>query len=220
VSLFETILGMHGSNRPASTDERHGGVLDPAALAALLDAVGTLLSKYVVFRSTAQRTAVVLWIAHAHALKAFEVTPYLNVRSAEKRSGKTRLLETLAELVPRPWLTVQPTEAVLFRKIAKEAPTVLLDEVDTIFKGPSTDQTEGLRAVLNSGYRRGATVDRCAGRDKEKLLAFPGVLRQSPRGDRHVARHGERSMHPDRPPAAEARRRGPPLPAAGGTAGG
>jgi hypothetical protein len=173
VSLFETILGIHGSNMPASTDERHGGVLDPAALAALLDAVAALLSRYVVFRSTAQRTAVVLWIAHAHALKAFEVTPYLNVRSAEKRSGKTRLLETLAELVPRPWLTVQPTEAVLFRKIARDDPTLLLDEVDTIFKGPSTDRTEGLRAVLNSGYRRGATVDRCTGRDKEKLAAFP-----------------------------------------------
>jgi hypothetical protein len=67
---------------------------------------------------------------------------------------------------------VQPTEAVLFRKIARDAPTLLLDEVDTIFKGPSTDRTEGLRAVLNSGYRRGATVDRCTGRDKEKLAAF------------------------------------------------
>src|SRR5262249_19248500 len=106
VSLFETILGIHGSNRPASTDERQGGVPDALALAALLDAVGALLSRYVVFRSTAQRTAVVLWIAHAHALEAFDVTPYLNVRSAEKRSGKTRLLETLTELVPSPWPTV------------------------------------------------------------------------------------------------------------------
>ena len=170
---FETILGTDGRNGAASTDEPHGDVPGAPALAALLDAVGALLSTYVVFRSTAQRTALVLWIAHAHALKAFEVTAYLNVRSAEKRSGKTRLLETLTELVARPWLTVQPTEAVLFRKIARDAPTLLLDEVDTIFKGPSTDRTEGLRAVLNSGYRRGATVDRCTGRDKEKLAAFP-----------------------------------------------
>jgi hypothetical protein len=173
VNLFETILGTDRLTGPASTDERHGGISDTATLAALLEAVGALLSRYVVFRSTAQRTAVVLWIAHAHALDAFDVTAYLSVRSAEKRSGKTRLLETLTELVPRPWLTVQPTEAVLFRKIARDCPTLLHDEVDTIFKGPPTDRTEGLRAVLNSGCRRGATVDRCTGRDKEKLAAFP-----------------------------------------------
>jgi hypothetical protein len=143
-----------------------------APLAGLLGATETILSHYVVFRSTAERTAIVLWVAHAHALDAFDVTAYLNVRSAEKRSGKTRLLEVLKELVPQPWQTVQPSEAVLFRKIARDTPTLLLDEVDAIFKGPPTDRTEGLRAVLNAGYRRGATVDRCAGKDRGTLVAF------------------------------------------------
>src|SRR5262249_25468682 len=132
VSLFETILGTDGPNGPASTDERHGGVSDAATLAALLDEVAALLSRYVVFRSTAQRTAVVLWIAHTHALAAFDVTPYLNIRSPEKQTGKTRLLEVLHELVPRPWLAIQPSDAILFRKIHKTKPTLLLDETDTI----------------------------------------------------------------------------------------
>jgi hypothetical protein len=121
---------------------------------------------------------VVLWIAHTHALAAFEVTPF---RSAEKRSGKTRLLEVLHELVPSPWQAVQPTEAVLFRKIEEQQPTLLLDEVDAIFKGPPTSRTEGLRAMLNAGYRRGAIVDRCnstaAGVNLVKFRVFcPKVL--------------------------------------------
>jgi hypothetical protein len=130
-------------------------------LADVLHDLEAFLRQYVIFGSAAQRTAVILWIAHTHALDAFDVGPYLNVRSAEKRSGKTRLLEVLHELVPRPWHAVQPSEAVLFRKIERDQPTLLLDEVDAIFKGPPTARTEGLRSMLNAGYRRGATVDRC-----------------------------------------------------------
>jgi hypothetical protein len=142
-------------------------------LADVLHDLEAFLRQYVIFGSAAQRTAVRLWIAHTHALDAFDVGPYLNVRSAEKRSGKTRLLEVLHELVPRPWRTVQPSEAVLFRKIEKQQPTLLLDEVDAIFKGPPTARTEGLRSMLNAGYRRGATVDRCnSTANSIKLVAF------------------------------------------------
>jgi hypothetical protein len=141
-------------------------------LTELLTVVDDLIAQFVVFAAPAQRTAVALWIAHTHALAAFDVTPYLNIRSAEKRSGKTRLLEVLGLLVPRPWHAVQPSEAVLFRKIARDTPTLLLDEVDAVFTGPPSDRTEGLRALLNAGYRRGATVDRCVGQGMH-LRAFP-----------------------------------------------
>ncbi|MCW5891601.1 MAG: DUF3631 domain-containing protein [bacterium] len=145
---------------------------DPSVhVAPLLDAIDDLVAMYVVM-GAAERTAVALWVAHCFVLDAFDVSPYLNVRSAEKRSGKTRLLEVLGELVPRRWHAIQPTEAVLFRKIERDTPTLLLDEVDAIFKGPASERTEGLRAVLNSGYRRGVTVDRCVGKDKDRLASF------------------------------------------------
>jgi hypothetical protein len=155
--------------RRAEYDRTHPPHL---ALAELLVAVEELIGQFVVFGAPAQRTAVALWVAHAHALAAFDVTPYLNIRSAEKRSGKTRLLEVLGLLVPRPWHAVQPSAAVLFRKIARDTPTLLLDEVDAVFTGPPSDRTEGLRALLNAGYRRSATVDRCADHGM-KLMAFP-----------------------------------------------
>ena len=40
-----------------------------------------------------QAAAVTLWVAHTHALDAFECTPYVQVTSATFESVKTRLLE-------------------------------------------------------------------------------------------------------------------------------
>jgi hypothetical protein len=152
-------------------------------LGPLLDAVEQLVTRYVVL-APPQVVAVVLWVAHAHAVDAADVTPYLAVTSPVKRCGKTRLLEVLEPLVPGAWRVVSPSEAVLFRKIAIAGTTVLLDEVDAIFRDRD-DSTEGVRAVLNAGNRRGAVVARCVGKGHElrdfsvfcpKVLAGIGTL--------------------------------------------
>jgi hypothetical protein len=139
------------------------------SLADLLGAVEALLRRYVAFQFEAQAVAVAIWVGHAHAINAVDVTPYLSVTSAEKRSGKSRLLEVLARLVPRAWSVVLPTEAVVFRKIERDRPTLLIDEVDTVFNGRA--DVEGLRALLNAGNRREAVVSRCQGK-AQKLVDF------------------------------------------------
>jgi Protein of unknown function (DUF3631) len=126
----------------------------------------------IVFRLPAQPIAVALWIVHAHALRAFDVTPYLHIRSPQKRSGKTRLLELIEQLVQRAWRVVEATAATVFRKIHRDEPVILLDEVDAIFKSKPSETAEALRGVLNAGYRRGAVVPRCTGKNFEKLEDF------------------------------------------------
>ncbi len=84
------------------------------------------------------------------------------IHSAEKRCGKSRLLETLELLVASAWRVSSVSEAALFRKISQDHPTLLLDEVDAIF-GAATERTEPLRAILNAGNRRGSKVARCVG---------------------------------------------------------
>src|SRR4051812_7141426 len=105
--------------------------MNPSTLARLLDEIVVFLRRYVVLTAE-QADAIALWIAHTHALDAFEQTPYLAITSAEKRSGKSRLLDVLTLVVARPWRALSPTEAVAFRKIEKDVPTLLLDEVDAI----------------------------------------------------------------------------------------
>ena len=73
--------------------------------------------------SDEQADIAALWVIHTHAIDAADCTPYLHIKSAEKRSGKTRLLEVLALLAARPWLTGRVSAAVLVRKTANEQPT-------------------------------------------------------------------------------------------------
>jgi hypothetical protein len=143
-----------------------------------------VIERYVVM-TDAQRLVVALWIVHSHAVEHFEQTPYLTVTSPQRQCGKSRLLELLELLVPRPWATIMPSEAIVYRKIEAVMPTLLLDEVDAIFAPKTADRHEGLRAILNAGHRRGATVDRAANFGKDlvsfhvycpKVLAGIGVL--------------------------------------------
>ncbi len=134
----------------------------PHELSELLEAVEDLIATYVVLTDE-QRTAVALWVAHTHAIEAAEATGYLHANSPERESGKSRLLETLEHLVRDPVLTMSTSEAALFRTLAERPRTLLFDEVDAIFGEKQRREHEDLRALLNAGHRRGATVIRCVG---------------------------------------------------------
>lgn len=138
-------------------------------LAALLADVEDFIGKYVA-TGGAERTALALWVAHTHAFEAAECTPYLHITSAEKQSGKTRLLETLALLVARPWVTSRVSAAVLVRKVARDAPSLLLDETDSAFKAEA-EYAEALRGILNAGYRRGGMASLCVKKGADFDLA-------------------------------------------------
>jgi hypothetical protein len=90
----------------------HGVVLDFSAKpfsepepqqfdgAEILDRVSGFIRRFVHLSET-QARIVAVWIAHAHAISAATTTLYLNINSATKQSGKTRLLEVLELLVPK-----------------------------------------------------------------------------------------------------------------------
>jgi hypothetical protein len=147
-------------------------VLERTQLADILAQVEEFLCRYIAFRGAAQSPVIALWVAHSHAIAAFDYTPYLHVSSPEKRCGKSRLLDLLILLVRAAWCAVSPSEAVIYRKIAQSCPTLLLDEVDTIFSGGKDENKEGLRALLNAGFTRSATVPRCVGPQHE-IKDFP-----------------------------------------------
>jgi hypothetical protein len=158
------------SSRPAETNGDAGSQGDKGLrVPGLLDELVVFPRRYVVM-SEAQARAVALWIVHTHAFDAADASPYLAVTSPEKRSGKSRLFEVLELLVANPWKVITPTEAVVFRKIAADRPTLLLDETDAIFGKKNGENYEGLRALLNAGNRRGTHVPRCVG--TSQLVSF------------------------------------------------
>jgi hypothetical protein len=110
--------------------------------------------------SESQARIVALWVMHTHVFESGDATPYLAITSAEKQSGKTRLLEVLATLVAKPWFTGRVSAAVLIRKIHAQHPTLLLDESDAAFGGEK-EYAEALRGVLNTGHRNGGNSSCC-----------------------------------------------------------
>ena len=129
--------------------------------ARLLDHIAAYIRRFVNLSESQARVAAV-WVVHTHTFDAADSTPYLAITSAEKQSGKTRLLEVFLTLVEKPWFTGRVTAAVLTRKIDADRPALLLDESDAAFGGEK-EYAEALRGVLNTGHRRGGTASCCVG---------------------------------------------------------
>jgi hypothetical protein len=145
--------------------------------AEVLDLVEAHLARFVSYPSSGAKIAHVLWIAHTHRMEAWDSTPRIAFLSPEPASGKSRALEVTRSLVPNPIESVSATSAYLFRKVGdpEGSPTILYDEIDTIF-GPRSRDHEDIRAMINAGHRRGATAGRCVIRgqtiETEELPAY------------------------------------------------
>jgi hypothetical protein len=148
--------------------------------AKLLNDVHAFLGRFVAYPSEHAQIAPALWIAHTHLTDCWDSTPRIAFLSPEPGSGKTRALEVSELLVPNPVEAVNVSPAYLFRKVADEAgaPTLLFDEIDTVF-GPKAKDNEEIRGLLNAGHRKGAVAGRCVVRGKkvitEELPAYCAV---------------------------------------------
>ena len=142
----------------------NSSILSPTPTPTLEEAlrgVEQFLRRFVVLARPEAYVAVVLWVAHTYAVEFADATPYLAVSSPEKQSGKTRLLECLGLLAHDcDGIAITPTASTIFRTLeATPEGTLLLDELDAVFRDHS-DKYEEVRAVINAGHRRGATVRR------------------------------------------------------------
>ncbi len=127
---------------------------------ALVRNLEAFLTRYVILP---ERTALplALWVLLTYTFQSFDAVPYLIISSPAPRCGKTRLLECLELVVSSPRRASNISEAALFRIIEKTAPTLLLDEAETL--SAKSERAEYLRQILNAGNRRGALVTRCTG---------------------------------------------------------
>lgn len=146
-----------------------------------LDEVESFLKRFVIYPSVYALVAHVLWIIHTHLMEAWESTPRIAFLSPEPGSGKSRALEISELLVPLPVEAVNVTPAYLFRKVGSEEgrPTILYDEIDTVFGPRAKDNNEEIRGLLNAGHRRHGVAGRCVVRGKkvftEEIPAYCAV---------------------------------------------
>jgi hypothetical protein len=132
----------------------------PVELAELLSDLETYYLRYIAFPLPEHVVVIVLWTVHTWIPEQAEQSPYLDVSSPEKQCGKSQVGKVASFVVRRPWVVITPSEAVVYRKIEQDFPTMLMDEVDAIFGGRSAGNFEPLRALLNAGNERGTVVPR------------------------------------------------------------
>ena len=146
--------------------------------AAILSAIEEFAARFIAWPNDHAGAAHAAWCAHTHLMSHWDTTPRAAALSPEPASGKSRVLEVTATLVPRPVLAVNTTPAYLFRKVSDPdgQPTILYDEIDTVF-GPKAKDNEEVRGMLNAGWRRGAVAGR-ARQDgsTEDLPAYSAVM--------------------------------------------
>ena len=99
--------------------------------------------------------ATALWTMTAWAHEGATHSPILAAISVEPDSGKSTLLGVLRFLVPKPFVSVEPTGPSVYRTVDREHPTLIIDEADDLFYRKSD-----LRAIVNAGWSCGTRIPR------------------------------------------------------------
>jgi hypothetical protein len=103
------------------------------------------------FPKPAYAAAVACWIVGTYFFPLFTTFPRLHL-NGERQSGKSKLLQQIADLAFNGFYFLAPTPAVLFRLIDPLRPTLCLDELERI--------QPDIGAIYNSGYKSGGAVAR------------------------------------------------------------
>jgi uncharacterized protein DUF3631 len=115
-----------------------------------------------------QRMAVALWILHTHVFGRFSITPRLALLSPVRGCGKTTLIILLELLAVDPYRSDNVSAAALYHLLAHREHTLLADEGDNL----GLLKNNVLRAVFNTGHRRGGAISRFVGGWSRKFLLF------------------------------------------------
>jgi hypothetical protein len=136
--------------------------------AEVLDGIIATVRKHIILKDD-EVVMVALWVVASYAFEEFFIFPRLRIKSPMKGCGKSTLMDILECLVNRPHKSDNGTVATLFRIIARDKPTELLDETDTWLKD---DKDGSLKGIINAGHKKNGMVDRCVGDDQE-VRSFP-----------------------------------------------
>lgn len=125
------------------------------------EAINKFIRRFLVLPNESDYPVLVWWILHTYLLDRTFTTPRLAFLSPEYGCGKSRALEVIQILAFRAEKLDYCTRSYLFRTIDQvvnetgKPPTLLIDEVDSVFKNHNSELAEAYRAFLNTGYRKG-----------------------------------------------------------------
>lgn len=143
-----------------------------------LDRIDSFIRRFLILPLESDYTIFTLWIGHTYFTHKLKTTPRLAIISPEFGCGKSRALEVLQTLSFQGLKLDHQTRSYLMRKVEDitsqngKPPTLLIDEIDTVFKSKSDECSEALRAFANTGYRFGGVYGITEGDRKKTPTEF------------------------------------------------
>jgi len=123
-----------------------------------------LMGRHVHFQHDYQKSFLAVAVMTWPLYMIFNAIGYIHLW-AEKRSGKTTVLEILQMLGFNSMLSSSMTDAAIFRSIEYYRPLLLIDEAENLnpsSKARELGQSEKLE-LLKSGYKKSGSATRCEG---------------------------------------------------------
>ena len=145
----------------------------------VLDLIDAYVARFLSLSHDHYRHMFVLWTAHCWFMDAWNHTPRLLFISPEAGCGKTTAMDVTEQLAPRPLSAADMSPASVYGCIDEAItyqggrPTILLDELDTVFGNGKTRGSEDMRRLINAGHGRNEKND---AQDQQQGQAVPGVL--------------------------------------------
>src|SRR5262245_10126388 len=139
------------ASAPRSDPRDAGPVPDMPGNVFPPDLVRHAVEQHVALATPHDYVAVTLWILHTHVFDKFMVSPRLVLTSPVRGCGKTTLLDIYSLLVAGGEKSDSITAALIYHLIDRQRCTLLIDEADKL----ELSAKGVLRAVLNSGHRKG-----------------------------------------------------------------
>jgi hypothetical protein len=148
-------------------DDDQAGATPPQSDVNVLELVHHIIGQCVDLQSH-DCVAVALWVLHAHLYERFLCTPRLALVSPVRGCGKTTLLNVLEHLLSRPHRSDSISPAAIYHLIDQQHYQMLVDEADNLGLGLNGI----LRAVINSGHRKGGGTTRLINGQPKKFSVF------------------------------------------------
>lgn len=138
-----------------------------APYAALVTELENYVAAYVTYPDPGYKFVLAMWTLATYMWPEFDAFPYVAITAATKRSGKTRCMEILSFVASKAKRLTGGTAASMFRSLKADPSVMCFDEAEKMGSDAATD----LRAVVNTGYRKGGSVERTG--EKGKIEVFP-----------------------------------------------
>ena len=134
----------------------------------VLELVRFILEEYAGMKPH-EHVAAALWVLHSFVFEHFMVSPRLAFTSPVNGCGKTTALAVIEKLAYRPERMDNATPAVIYHLIDQiHGGTLLVDEADNL----GLRENGILRAIMNSGHRKGGNIRRVIRGAPKKFSTF------------------------------------------------